>query len=114
MPTTLEELAIWMAAPQETPGLEFKKAENQYDSTKLFKYCVGIANEGGGKLVLGVTNDLPRQVKGTNAINDPAGMEKRILDKLRFRVAIEELAHPDGRVVYLSYSIEASRNRILL
>lgn len=74
-------------------------AENQYDNTKLFKYCVGIANEGGGKLVLGVTNDIPRQVKGTNAVNDPVGMEKRILDKLRFRVSVEELSHPDGRVV---------------
>lgn len=99
MSTSLEELAVWMAAPKETPGLEFKRAENQYDSTKLFKYCVGIANEGGGKLVLGVTNDLPRQVKGTSAINDPIGMEKRILDKLRFRVSVEEVNHPDGRVV---------------
>lgn len=99
MPTSLEEFAVLMAAPYETPGLEFKRAENQYDNTKLFKYCVGIANEGGGKLVLGVTNDVPRQVKGTNAVNDPVGMEKRILDKLRFRVGVEELNHPDGRVV---------------
>ena len=52
MPTTLEELAAWMAVPRETPGLEFKAAKNQYDNTKLFRYCASIANEGGGKFIL--------------------------------------------------------------
>lgn len=99
MPTTLDELANLMAAPRETEGLEFKTAGNQYDSTKLCKYCVAIANDGGGKFILGVTNDLPRQVHGTFAINDPPGMERQILDKVRFRVSIEEVAHPNGRVL---------------
>jgi ATP-dependent DNA helicase RecG len=99
MATTLEELAVLMAAPKEIEGLEFKAAKIKYDSTKLFKYCVAIANEGGGKFILGVTNDPPREVCGTQAIIDPPGMEKQILDKLRFRVSIEEVKHPDGRVV---------------
>ncbi len=88
-----------MNAPKELEGLEFKEAKFQYDSTKLFKYCVAIANEGGGQFILGVSNRVPRRVVGTQAINDPAGMERRILDKLRFRISIEEIAHPDGRVV---------------
>ncbi len=99
MATTLEELGALMIKPREVEGLEFKEAKTQYDSTKLFKYCVAIANEGGGKLILGVTDELPRKVVGTQAINDPPGMEKQILDKLRFRVTIEDLDHPDGRVV---------------
>lgn len=94
MATTLEELGSLMIKPREVEGLEFKEAKTQYDSTKLFKYCVAIANEGGGKFILGVTDELPRKVVGTQAINDPPGMEKQILDKLRFRVTIEDLNHP--------------------
>lgn len=99
MATTLEELIALIAKPREVEGLEFKEAKAQYDSTKLLRYCVAIANEKGGQLILGVTNDPPRKVVGTRAVNDPPGMEKQILDKLGFRVSIEEIDHPDGRVV---------------
>ncbi|MEK6281353.1 MAG: ATP-binding protein [Acidobacteriota bacterium] len=99
MATTIEELERFITVSRETPGLEFKEAKVQYDNTKLFRYCVAIANEGGGKLLLGVTDELPRRVVGTLAINDPPAMEKRILDKIHFRVSIEEIAHPEGRVV---------------
>ena len=51
MTTTISQLEQLMAASTETPGLEFKAAREQYDSTKLFRYCVGIANEGGGQFV---------------------------------------------------------------
>lgn len=85
--------------PKEHECLEFKRATTSYDSTKLYKYCVGIANEGGGKLILGVTDKPPRQVVGTASINDPADMQSKIFDKLGFRVNIEELVHPNGRVI---------------
>jgi ATP-dependent DNA helicase RecG len=62
-------------------------------------YCVGIGNDGGGKLILGVTDTPPRQVVGTSAIKDTQGMQKKILDKLHFEVKIEEVNHPSGRVV---------------
>ncbi|MGI8656680.1 MAG: ATP-binding protein [Pyrinomonadaceae bacterium] len=99
MSTTLEELARWMAAPRENENLEFKAAANQYDNTKLFGYCVAIANEGGGKLILGVSDAPPREVVSTAAFNNPAGIQRKIFDKLRFRVEVEELTHPSGRVV---------------
>jgi ATP-dependent DNA helicase RecG len=99
MTTTLEELADLIAAPREIEGLEFKAARSSYDGDKLIDYCVGIANDGGGKLVLGVTDKPPRKVVGTRAVNDPAGMQKRILDTINFDVRIEEVMHPDGRVV---------------
>lgn len=86
MNTTLEELTRWMNAPQEVEKLEFKEAKAQYDNTKLFRYCVAIANEGGGKLVLGVSDQLPRRVVGTTAFREPAGIQSKILDKLHFRV----------------------------
>lgn len=59
MQTTREQVDIWRAAPTETQTLEFKEAKTQYDSDKLFGYCVAIANEGGGHMILGVRNKLP-------------------------------------------------------
>jgi ATP-dependent DNA helicase RecG len=84
MKTTLEELYAWMKAAHENEHLEFKEAKNQYDTTKLFRYCIALANEGGGKLILGVANETPRKVVGTKAFANPADIQSRILDKLRF------------------------------
>ena len=99
MATTIEELEEWMQVPKEREGLEFKAARSSYDGDKLMDYCVGIANDGGGKLILGITDKPPRKVVGTPAVNDPAGMQKKILDTINFDVRIEEVKHPDGRVV---------------
>lgn len=99
MPTTLEELEQIMSAPRETESLEFKSARTGFHGDRLMDYCVGICNDGGGRLILGVTNDLPREVVGTTAINDTQEMQKKILDKLHFEVKIEEIKHPNGRVL---------------
>lgn len=92
MTTTLEQLDNWLNAPREIEGLEFKEAKNQYDNTKLLKYCVAISNEGGGKLILGVTDDPPRQVVGTRAFNNPQGIQRKILNTLGYLVRVEELS----------------------
>jgi hypothetical protein len=51
MPTTIEELERLMQAPREVEGLEFKAARTGFDGGRLMDYCVGIANDGGGKLI---------------------------------------------------------------
>lgn len=99
MPTSIEDLELWMQVPQENEGLEFKSARTGFDGDKLMDYCVGIGNDGGGKLILGVTDKPPREVVGTTAISDPQGMQKKILDKLHFEVKIEVVKHRHGRVV---------------
>ncbi len=99
MKTSLAEIRRLMALPRETEGLEFKEARQQYDLTRLYRYCVAIANEGGGRLILGVSDQRPRRVVGTQAFRNPNEIQSRILDKLGFRVALEEVLHPDGRVL---------------
>jgi ATP-dependent DNA helicase RecG len=99
MATSLEELALLMRSPSEGQQLEFKEAKNQYDQQKLLRYCVAIANEGGGRLVLGVSDEVPRRVVGTAAYNDLVDLHPKLLQKLGFRVEVEELQHPDGRVL---------------
>jgi ATP-dependent DNA helicase RecG len=96
---TLETLEVWLAASHENEHLDFKEAKQQYDFTKLLRYCVAFANELGGHLVLGVSDKLPRTVVGTNAFLNVGEVKSQILNKLHFRVEIYEFSHPDGRVL---------------
>ncbi|MEZ6139336.1 MAG: ATP-binding protein [Zavarzinella sp.] len=97
--TTIQQIDYWRNAPSEHQHLEFKEAKTQFDNRKLFKYCVAIANEGGGYLLLGIEDAPPRKVVGTLAFNNPVEMASKLFRTLGFRVDIEEVAHPDGRVL---------------
>ena len=99
MATTVSQIDIWRAARSEHQNLEFKEAKTQFDNRKLYKYCVALANEGGGHLLLGIEDQPPRKVVGTAAFNDPVDMAAKMFQVLGFRVDIEEVLHPDGRVV---------------
>jgi len=83
----------------EREQLEFKEAKNRYDFEKLVSYCAALANEGGGKMVLGVTDKRPREVVGTSAFEEPGRTVAGIIDRLRLRIDWAELHHPDGRVL---------------
>ncbi|MEH1938613.1 MAG: ATP-binding protein [Nostoc sp.] len=99
---TLETLEKWLLVPTETERLEFKEAKLQFDSTKLLEYCVALANEGGGYIVLGVTDKPPRQVVGSQAwarAEHLNSIKAKIVNELRFRVEVTELQHPNGRVL---------------
>lgn len=99
MPITVEQIDAWRMLPSEHQGLEFKEAKNQIDNSKLCKYCVAIANEGGGYLLLGIQDQKPRYVVGTNAARDVTGMAAKLFQILGFRVEVEDVIHPGGRVV---------------
>lgn len=99
MTTTPEQIDLWRKTPSEHQRLELKEAKTQFDNRKLYQYCVALANEGGGYLLLGIADKPPRPVVGTQAFNDPVGMEAKLFQVLGFRVDIEEVAHPDGRVL---------------
>lgn len=99
MATTISQIDAWRAARSEHQNLEFKEAKVQFDNRKLYKYCVALANEGGGHLLLGIEDVPPRKVVGTAAFNDPVDMAAKMFQVLGFRVDIEEVAHPDGRVL---------------
>lgn len=99
MATTVAQIDSWRAVRSEHQNLEFKEAKSQFDNRKLYKYCVAIANEGGGQLLLGIENELPRKVVGTRAVNNPIAVAAKLHHALGFCVEIEEVSHPDGRVV---------------
>jgi ATP-dependent DNA helicase RecG len=101
MATTNAQIDAWRAARSEHQNLEFKEAKAQFDNRKLYRYCVALANEGGGHLLLGIEDQPPRRVVGTSAINNPVDMAAKLFQTLGFRVDIEEVMHPDGRVLVL-------------
>lgn len=99
MAATVEQIDLWRSALSEHQRLEFKRATNQFDNKKLYRYCVAIANEGGGLLLLGIADEPPRPVVGTSAFNDTVGIAEKLFQAIGFRVDIDEVMHPEGRVV---------------
>jgi len=102
MHVTLEQLEQWLTISSEGEHLEFKEAKNRFDFERLVGYCVALANEGGGYMVLGVSDKPPRKVVGTSAFDIPERTVGGIYDRLHFRVTWTELEHPDGRVLVFS------------
>jgi ATP-dependent DNA helicase RecG len=98
MSTALDRLLEAMGA-REDEHLEFKEAKGGFHFDKLVKYCSALANEGGGLLVLGVTDRRPRRVVGTSAFADIERTKAGLVDRLRLRIDVDEVSHPDGRVV---------------
>lgn len=101
MTLALEQLAAWMQS-DEDEHLEFKEAKNKFDTDKLTRYCVALANEGGGRLVLGVTDKRPRRVVGTAAFRDLSRLKRDLGQRVGLRIDAHELAHTDGRVLVVT------------
>src|SRR4030065_419602 len=96
--TTPEQIAEWLAAP-EGRQLEFKTASTSFHFEKLIDYCVALANEGGGKIILGITDRRPRNVVGTAAFAEPGRTEAGLYERLRHRIHIEETLYQDKRLL---------------
>ncbi len=93
--------------------VEFKEARNNfsYAGSKhtdpnerrrcFLGYVAALANEGGGHLVLGMTNAHPHEVVGsTFAAGKIGGLEDDVYNKLRIRIHVEE-EHEDGKRVVI-------------
>ena len=99
MNTNIEELEELIQKPSEDEHLEFKHWESREDDSQVGRYCVALANEGGGRLIIGVTDKRPRRILGTQAYPDVGKITFKLLQKLKFRVDVQELNHPQGRVL---------------
>lgn len=95
---TVEQLEKIMIS-KEGENLEFKEAKNSYHFENLVKYCAALANEGGGKLVLGVTDQRPRKVLGSQAFSQPERTRAGIIEQLHLNIDFSVVDHPEGRVL---------------
>ena len=98
MRTAPEQFLTWITAP-EGARLEFKTASNNYHFEELVDYSVALANEGGGAIILGVTDRRPRQIVGTAAFAEPGRTEAGLHQRLGHRIPVEEFFHEGKRVL---------------
>jgi ATP-dependent DNA helicase RecG len=99
MATTIPQIDSLLTVRSENEHLEFKEAANTFHFEELVDYCVALANEGGGRMLLGITDRVPRRVVGTNAFDVPERTVAGIYDRLDLKVTFDEVAHPSGRVL---------------
>jgi ATP-dependent DNA helicase RecG len=78
---------------------EFKEAKNRYDFGEAVKYCCALANCGGGKLVLGISDKRPRKVVSSKAFEQPERTCKGLMEKLRVRVDFQLYEYEGKRVL---------------
>lgn len=95
---TVKDIETWRRKAEDE-HLEFKEAKHRFDFELLVRYCCALANEGGGKIVLGMTDKLPRQVCGTTAFSDVLRTKAGVGERLRLRVNAIEVLHDQGRVL---------------
>lgn len=93
-----EQLEEWISS-QEGEHFEFKEAKSDFDFEKLAKYCCALANEGGGKVILGVTDKRPRQVVGTQAFPQQEKTRRSLMDRIPLRIEVIEIHYDDQRVL---------------
>jgi ATP-dependent DNA helicase RecG len=98
MTTTSVEFQRYLDSP-EGGQLEFKSATGGFHFEELAKYCVAMANEGGGKILLGVSDRRPRQVLGTKAFAEPGRTAAGLFERLHRRIPVEEYDHHGARVL---------------
>ena len=98
MNTSRDQVRKWLEAP-EGAHLEFKEARHNYHFDSLLPYCVALANEGGGQILLGVTDQRPRTVVGTQAFREPGRTEAGLRRRLGHHIPVEELQFDNRRVL---------------
>lgn len=98
MTTSPAEFQSWLDEKDEDEHLDFKEQLPKDD--KIAEYCVAFANEGGGKLVVGITNRKPRRAIGTDVDEQHIVKLRRwLFDKLQIDVNIEKYEHEDSSVL---------------
>jgi len=78
-----EKIEELLKAP-EGEHYEFKEAKNRFNFQEILKYCCALANCGGGKLVLGISDSRPRKVVGSNVFEQPERTRNGIIEKQHF------------------------------
>lgn len=89
-PSRIADLEEWIRG-KEGENLEFKSARTNFHFDELTKYCVAIANEGGGKSILGVTDERPRQIVGSKAFTQPERTRKGLCERIPLGIDFEQI-----------------------
>jgi ATP-dependent DNA helicase RecG len=78
---------------------QFKIWKNQGDLREAAKICCALANCGGGKLILGISDERPRKVAGTSAFPQPERTRLDLMNKLRVGIDFYTYEHNGDRIL---------------
>lgn len=98
MNTNIDQLRLWMEG-KENEHLEFKEAKSGYDTDKMTQYCCALSNEGGGHLILGVTDKFPRIIVGSNAFMNLEEIKSKLIKRLQIRINVDQFIIENKRVL---------------
>ena len=84
---------------KEGEHVQFKEAKKQFDSREAAKCCCALANNGGGKLVFGITDKRPRSVVGSAAFDQPERTRMGLIEKLKVNVDFQLFNYEEKRVL---------------
>jgi len=93
-PAKIALLEEWLQG-KEGEHFEFKEWKTKDDFELLARYCCALANEGGGRFIMGVTDRRPRAVVGTTSFPQPERTRKSLCDRIPLAIDFEEIQHPD-------------------
>lgn len=83
---------------EEDYDIEYKLARSSFSKNKLNDYCAAIANENGGYLLLGITNE--KVIRGTSAFTDNWNrLARQLTNELNIRIQVYQILTNEGRVL---------------
>lgn len=83
---------------KEGEHVQFKEAKNRFDFGEAARCCCALANDGGGKLVFGISDKRPRSVVGSRAFEQPERTRMGLIDKLKINVDFQLFTYEEKRV----------------
>lgn len=86
----------------EGEHFEFKEWKTKDDFDGLTKYACALANEGGGKIVLGVADQRPRRIVGTQVWPQIEVTRKSLNQRIHLATHWEEFQTNEGRVLVIT------------
>lgn len=84
---------------KEGEHIQFKEAKKRFDSGEAARCCCALANDGGGKLVFGITDKRPRSVVGSLAFEQPERTRMGLIEQLKVAVDFQLYNYEGKRVL---------------
>lgn len=94
-PKVIEELI----ETKEGEHLQFKEAKKRFSFEEAAQICCALSNNGGGRLVLGISDKRPRKVVGTQAFDNPERTRVGLIDKLHVGVDFQTMDYEGKRIL---------------
>lgn len=97
---TIEELLKL----KEGENYEFKEAKRHFEFDRLAQYGCSLSNEGGGRVILGISDKRPRVIVGSLAFDQPERTRRGLIDLLHIKVDFEQLEENGKRVLVFIFA----------